>query len=153
MSLFNQDLIKNKEKTGVEGMLLLLCVGLTVLSPLYNLLLTLAFTQMVFDAKNQVNDRLPQFLSIAINLASIIFSVVSGILLWHKKRLGVFLARILFIAVIALAAGDLLLLAATGNPVNVWLQKLALGIVLPALWLIYLFRSERVKNTYRVMNK
>jgi len=114
---------------GASGWLLFLCITLIVLVPIRTALFV-----WVFVRTPDIAATFPVLIGI---IALDGFGTVSGVLLYRERPLGVLLAKIYFGLRIAF-----------GIPVV--LQSLLLGLVLmigPVAWIIYLFRSERVRNT------
>jgi hypothetical protein len=115
---------------GVGGWLLLLCILLTIIGPL------LAFGQLSEIATTEF-----QWIW---GIALIVFSLITGILLWTKHRIGWQVANIYFWSVSGLAWVGVCL-NASSKQIS---QAIAVSIV-SVIWLLYLNKSKRVWNTYR----
>jgi hypothetical protein len=79
---------------GVEGLLLLLCISLTIISPFTNFL----FLFVKFGRSGKLIQLFEGNISIliftSISIVLILFSMISGILLWRKKDIGLILVKI-----------------------------------------------------------
>jgi hypothetical protein len=121
---------KQPELHGVRGWLLFLCITLIVFVPF-----RMALFVWVFVRTPDIAATLPVLIG---TIALDGFGTISGVLLYRERPLGVLLVKIFFGLRIVL-----------GIPVV--LQSPALGLAFmigPVAWTIYLFRSERVRNTY-----
>ena len=116
---------------GVRGWLLFLCITLIVFLPLQVIILAWG----AFQAPNFLAV-LPVLIVISLLNG---FGIIVGAFLYRERPVGVLLAKIFF-----------------GLRIALTIPALLQGISLVALiavgqavaWLIYLFRSERVRNTY-----
>ena len=86
---------------------------------------------------------LPNHLEALLNIGFGVLSGTAAFLLTSKNRKGVLLAKIFLIAEAAYYVLELLPPTSVDNPF-----KTAGFFVASILYLIYLFRSKRVKNTY-----
>jgi hypothetical protein len=113
---------------GVGGWLLVLCILLTVVSPLF------CFAELW---------RYQTDFQLLLNIVLILFSILTGILLWTGRRIGRQLAEIYFWIFLALAW---LYVLFNNSPEQIG-RAVAASIICPA-WLLYLNKSKRVFNTY-----
>ena len=115
---------------GVGGWLLVLCIWMTIISPLFSFakLHELGETEMYFG------------------LGLIVFSIVSGILLWCGKQVGVVLVRTYLIIVLVLNLIVILTLVNQQRSDRVVLVLFQSAV--PVAWLVYLSASKRVKATF-----
>ena len=125
---------------GVRGWLLFLCIVLMVLLPLrLGLFLWTVLTSTRSDSLSEAltsPDSYARFaVGIVMPVAFHLLGIVGGVLLYREQRVGLRLVQVFLWLQI--------LLAVLSGPMR------ALPIVLAAAaWLAYLFRSERVRNTY-----
>jgi len=77
---------------------------------------------------------------VLLAVVPLVVGIIAGILLYREQWLGLRLAQLLF--------SFQLLFAAPALIVGFWNVITAFTIVTAATWLAYLFRSERVRNTY-----
>ncbi len=115
---------------GVGGWLLLLCIQLTIIGPL------LSFAKL---SEIPINNF--QWLW---GVVSILFSLVTGILLWTKRRIGWQVANVFFWSISGLAW---LYVFLDRSPLYI-AQAIAMSVQ-SGIWLAYLNKSKRVLNTYR----
>jgi hypothetical protein len=123
------------ELYGVRGWLLFLCIVLMVFLPLRVVL----FLWVIVASAND-----PNFLglgSLLFILAVLSLGAVAGVLLYRERPLGLILAKIFFAIQLAFAA--VALIGSLTTRVSTLVEVFA-----SAAWLAYLFRSERVRNTY-----
>ena len=116
---------------GVSGWLLLLCIMLMVVFPL-----RLASVVWVIWT-SPIPPQLPLVLLVVVPL---VIGFIAGILLYREQRLGLRLAQLLFSFQLLFGAP-----AFIAGPSNV---VVAVTVIFAVAWLAYLFRSERVRNTY-----
>ncbi|MBN1798656.1 MAG: DUF2569 family protein [Spirochaetales bacterium] len=152
MNLFKNDgLLQSKTLKGVEGLLLLLCINLAILLPLisgiflYNELSAIKDFSLIFRQTTDII--IAFFLAVSINVFIIVFSLITGLMLWNLNKTGVLLAKILFIIVICFNIYNLIFFL-PDNISSGTMRTVVSGIIVPVFWFIYLFMSERVKNTY-----
>ena len=143
--------------TGVGGWLLLLCLGLTVLSPLISMI-------SLVTGYNDSSPFFEQFpgLKIIVTVDAVLsallmaFSVYAGIGLWTvrpgavvmaKRYLFCFLGYHVVAAVLPFLAG--LPQDANDAMMPLVVKSAAQGFVFFALWYSYLNKSQRVRATYR----
>jgi TPR repeat protein len=76
-----------------------------------------------------------------------LFSIVAGMLLWCRKPVGVFLAKVYFITLLIVNA--LSVLSMVSHPeMSQGVFRVLLFSAAPVAWLLYLFKSQRVRVTY-----
>ena len=114
---------------GVGGWLLVLCIQLTIIGPL------LSFAQLSATAITNF-----QWLW---GIVLILFSLVTGILLWTKRRIGWQVANVFFWSMSGLA-WLFVFLDSSSQYIS---QAIAMSVV-SGIWLPYLNKSKRVLNTY-----
>jgi drug/metabolite transporter (DMT)-like permease len=119
-----------KQLIGVQGWLLFLCVIMAILSPLTIFL-------------NALSTNIPFVATIQVLYSAL--SVMSGVLLWRSKKIGLKMAKItLFVYV-----GVVVLSGLAYQHESSYMVGLTLGaMVYPAIWFTYLTKSRRVKNTF-----
>jgi hypothetical protein len=141
---------------GVGGWLLLLCIVLTIISPL----VTLVSLVSGYNASSQYFHQFPglvtlNIVDIILSVSLMAFSVYAGVGLWTlrpgavamaKRYLWFFLGYHVIVMFLPFMAG----LPAAAN--NVMLAEVAKdmlrGFVYFVVWYAYLNKSERVKATY-----
>jgi hypothetical protein len=125
------------------GWLLLLCLLLTVWGPVQ-----LAYTIPMAFAALPVRGPVLGVL-IAVRIALTAFGVAAGMALYARKPAGVAMARA---SIVGTAAMDLFRYHSTYYPSNrmpgdEWIDT-AISLIYAALWLMYLARSRRVRETF-----
>ena len=128
--------------SGVGGWLLVLCLLLLVWQPL-----SLALVAANLDAV--VVRGLPVALMLTGRLLVAAFGIAAGIALLGRRAAAVTMAKA---ALVLSAATDAFVYLTPYYPNNrlpgdEWIA-LAISVVYSAVWLGYLFRSKRVRNTY-----
>ncbi len=141
---------------GVGGWLLLLCLGLTVFTPL----LTIGSLAMGFSESSKYFDQFPGLLVITVTdtvlcLGLMAFSIYAGTGLWSirpgavqmaKRYLLCFLGYKAVAAILPFMAG--LPSAATGAMIGAIAMDTLRGVIYFAVWYSYLDKSKRVAATY-----
>jgi hypothetical protein len=143
---------------GVHGWLLLFCIALTILSPLFTLVTFL----MSFQIAQDIAFYYPRFMTITIidlvlGVGLMIFSIYAGVLLWRVKPNAVRMAKrylIIFI-IYAIISSVLPLMVGFEDKIvasmaGALIKGLAGSIVYFGIWYSYLTISKRVKATYGV---
>ena len=143
---------------GVAGWLHLLCLMLTILSPI---LITLRLlSEWSFVATH------PEFVPVftgesAISVSTTAFGIYAGVRLWGRENGAVAITRLFLITLIAVSLAQPFIIAAiaiattsiSGDAVEIafrqGLQSAVPSVVSAAIWLAYLHRSRRVRATYR----
>jgi hypothetical protein len=115
---------------GVGGWLLVLCIWLTIIGPL------LSFAKLSETSATNL-----QWLW---GIVWILFSLVTGILLWTKRRIGWQVANVFYWSISGFAWA-LVFLDGSSQHIS---QAIAMSVV-SGIWLPYLNKSKRVLNTYR----
>ena len=126
---------------GVSGWLLFLCISLMIFPPLrFGLFLWAALTAPNSDflRKTFADSYGLAVVPILIVPSFYLLAIVGGVLLYREQRLGLrlvqtFLGLQVFFNILGLLGGETIAL---------------LGALPSAAWLAYLFRSERVRNTF-----
>lgn len=146
---------QSMERPKVRGWLLLLCIGLTILTPVVSLstLLGTLGLQRYFE---QYPSLYPICLTDTILSTSVvIFSIYAGIRLWAVKPNAVRIAKVYLVYLLAYRGFSIALLFFTGLPTNVigvltpevartFIQNFVFAII----WLLYISKSKRVQHTY-----
>jgi hypothetical protein len=130
---------RRPEFYGVRGWLLFLCIIMMVILPLQMVLIAIA----AFGA-SEPSVLGGGFLTLLFAVNGVGF--VAGVLLYRENPLGLRLAKIWFAFRILLTGGIALL-----NPAATLTEfpiEALFSVAIPSAWLIYLYRSERVWNTY-----
>jgi len=141
----------------VKGWLLYLCIGLTILSPLF----TVANIARGFSAASRLADRLPGFMTaMAIDsvLAVLIMAlgIFAGASLWAVKPHAVRLAKLYLILVpvctVLEVVVSLAILPSRATATFTFIEKSTISVLgslfYAWLWSSYLKESKRVKATY-----
>ncbi len=120
----------NSSPKGVGGWLLILCIWTTIISPLFS-----------FAKLHELGET-----EMYLGLGLIVFSIVSGVLLWCRKPVGVVLVRTLLIIILVLNLIGIMMLVNQQQmeKVIVVLFQSAVSVA----WVVYLSVSKRVKATY-----
>lgn len=120
----------NSGPKGVGGWLLVLCIWTTIISPLFS-----------FAKLHEMGET-----EMYLGLGLIVFSIISGILLWCGKQVAVVLVRTLLIIILVLNLIGILMLLDQQQPERVTVVLFQSAV--PIAWLVYLSVSRRVKATY-----
>jgi len=138
----------------VTGFLLVICIFLTIIQPLF---FFYTFQSTVIDIHELNTQNLEYLIFLGIDILMVLFSVLSGLLLWLRKRLGLNLSKIFL--VFSLIVG--VLVVAYSLSLNI--QNISLSntdglssftylifwrTIIPFLILLYLFRSKYVQVLY-----
>lgn len=115
---------------GVGGWLLILCIWTTVLLPLFS-----------FAKLHEVDG-----FQLYFGFGLIVYSIVSGIYLWRGLRVGVILVKTLLIIILSLNFIGMVIVIDNGFQDQAF--AVLLNSAVPAIWLVYLFNSRRVRATY-----
>ncbi len=124
------------ELYGVRGWLLFLCIVLMVFVPIGVLIELWSVWQR---ASLTSTARSAAILTTVIDVAVVGLAIGAGSYLYRMRPIGVRLAQLFFVARLVLAIA-----AAVENRS----AEAVLAVVVSTAWLIYLFRSERVRLTY-----
>ncbi len=130
---------------GVRGWLLLLCINLTLLSPLFLLVQAFAMTKQAED---------PTVVTVTVILAVLlaVYSAVIGIRLWLVKARAVRHTRVFLIVTLGWNLLDSILAIVTHAEYTGAIQ-LATSILSFMIWWSYLKNSVRVQNTYAIADE
>lgn len=152
-----QDEVYLAKLKGVRGWLLLLCIILTIASPVINLAGLVSLNKMwkpYFDAFPGIY--MANLLRTILVSALIIFSIYSGAILWNKEPGAVKTAKVYLWTYLSYAVlYPVLFLVLAGLPKEDYVDVLKTGI--PELigqigffvvWYSYLLRSKRVRLTF-----
>ena len=131
---------RKPELYGVWGWLLFLCIILMVITPIQMALIVVSMLRSTSDSTAL------GLAYLAFLLAFYGFGATAGVLLYREKPLGLKLAKIFFCVRILLSGGAIL--SAPNLIVEMSALQLAMAVGIPGAWLLYLYRSERVRNTY-----
>lgn len=150
------------EPVGVGGFLLFICIQLTILNPL-----------AVFGSlHNQIINNPPRdtenFIYLYIYFGFLlldglmaVLSLVAGVLLWREKRAGLMLTKIFFIAmsvlgIFVILTTILISSVAEATDSSKFVEEITVlfvfKLIIPVLQFIYLLKSVRVQNTYKLKN-
>jgi len=151
------DSLQNSKRPKVGGWLLLLCIGLTVFAPVASLM-TLLDTRGLQQHFEQYSLLYPICLTDTILSTSVtIFSIYVGIRLWTVKPNAVRTAKLYLLCLLAYRVFATVLPFFAGLPPNVIralipaaARTIIRSLVFATIWLLYLSRSKRVRNTYSV---
>jgi len=124
------------ELYGVRGWLLFLCIVLMVFVPIGVLIELWSVWQRPSLTSTA---RSAAVLTTVIDVAVVGLAIGAGSYLYRMRPIGVRLAQLFFVARLVLAIA-----AAVENRS----AEAVLAVVVSTAWLIYLFRSERVRLTY-----
>lgn len=135
----------------VGGWLLLLCISLTIISPI-RVIYQSSINFMIISSF--LNDFDPEvktivFLEIFVGIAITIYSIITGVFLWQIKANAVKFAKtffVVFLAYVILAA----IVSYIYTPESIDYIKNTIGNLLYfSIWYTYLVKSKRVKLTYK----
>ena len=145
-----------KGPVGFGGWLLLLAVGQT-LAPLRSL----DGLRQEIDAYSSIrstyavpNINLAEGTEVVLVLAMVVFSIVVAVLMYRKKTYFPTLFLWQWIFALVVSVGNLVVPALLmGIPLNEMMNTQAVGSILAVaivggLWVLYVFRSVRVRNTF-----
>ncbi len=130
-----------KTKEGIGGLLLLLCLNLTLFLPAVTLFFFYSFLinfEKVFYQSPVLN-----VIDIVISIGLMGFSVYAGVALWQKKQNAVKLTKYFLLSLIAYNVFSLILPGPGSNYAGS-----AIGNAL--IWYAYLMLSDRVRATYKL---
>jgi hypothetical protein len=144
------------EYKGVRGWLLLLCLGLTVFSPLF----TMESLVKEYVEWSEYFDRFPGVQVITVTKMLLIiglmaFSIYAGVRLWSVRPGAVQVAKRYFFCALGYHAVAAILpfmaglpSAATDAMIPHVVQDVYVGVITFAVWYLYLDNSKRVKATF-----
>lgn len=131
---------------GIGGWLLFACISIAIISPILNLFYSLASFGLFKSSDHPLH-----FLAGVVNLALAIAALVAGIRLWGRRPGAVgFVRQLLWIVLSWRAAVLFVQFAADASPeAFVPLVMMLIATAVPGLcWLLYFYRSLRVRNTF-----
>jgi serine/threonine protein kinase len=141
---------------GVQGWLLLLCVALTVISPLISIF-------AILKSYNETSQHFVEFpglkvtthVDIFLSLALIMLSIRAGVILWQGRPRAVQTARRYFYLSLGYLVVAVMLPFSAGLPSEVngamadeALIQMPQYVFGPVIWLLYLSKSKRVRATF-----
>jgi Protein of unknown function (DUF2569) len=141
---------------GVGGWLLLLCLNLTIFSPL----LTLSNLVGNIKTANLYSTQFPSLFNfVVINtilaVGLMCFCIYAGVALWTVKNGAVKIAKTYLLVSLAVSVVEFLLLFTVKLPsksysilIGQGIRQIIRSVVYFAVWYAYLNKSERVKATY-----
>jgi hypothetical protein len=119
---------------GVSGWLLFLCIVLMVFLPIPTRIFHLGGAGLASGV------HAVRLFFITLILVPSAIGITAGVLLYREQPLGLTFARLFF--------GLQIVVAVTAFIFRPVLSEVLLAVVPAGAWLAYLFRSERVRNTY-----
>ena len=132
---------RNPELQGVGGWLAFLCVSLLLFAPLS------AVREIGTTLMDQTMEPYDKALMVALTIAAAGFAVFTGLGLVQVWRKALLIAKVYYF--VNLALGLLIGLGALLAEGTAEDAALSVSLTLvSAAWLAYLYRSERVRNTY-----
>lgn len=159
MMLLNKNPLSQKNLNGIEGLLLFLCISLTIITPLINIILLVPFIHNLivnFELLKTIPNIILYFLILLLFTCFVlILSMISGILLWKKHYKAVFLVKLSLLTNVLTAIFIFILPYCLSLPEHFINQiyassfrSLLQPIVYSTIWFTYLLSSERVANTF-----
>lgn len=145
----------HSQYNGVGGWLLLLCVGMTILGPLFNFF----YITQEIAASNKISAYYPEVetavkIEVAFTIFLIVCSMYAGISLWTKRPNAVFKAKIYLLLLPVITILSIFITYSMMPPViqNALLKESTVPLIRTVLysviWFIYLSSSQRVAETY-----
>jgi hypothetical protein len=135
------------ELRGVEGWLLFLCISLTFIAPVAQVLVAEKAVRNLATARLPVQTALRLGSVVAIYAGLAIFSCIAGVMLWMENPKGVKVAKAYLLVGTVLPISIFLLMHLSG--MHVELFRIAFRRLFSSvIWYSYLTISRRVKRTY-----
>ena len=141
----------------VRGWLLLLCIGLTVISPAFGVLNGLGTLGLVATEASELTAMGVAYLVMeaVISFAFVGFALYAGVSLWRIRPGALNLAKLFFVMVLVVSIAELLILVVLDIPqfYEDILMPMAIVFAIRAfifciIWFNYLNKSKRVLATY-----
>jgi len=141
---------------GVKGWLLLLCVAMTILMPLFtlgNLGLAWIASKLYLDTFSSLHTLI--LVDSVLSIGLMVFSIYAGYALWSIKQNAVRTAKAYLLTTLAYSILMPMVIIGTSDPImdnsiitEIGLKQAFSGIIAFAIWFTYLNRSKRVRTTY-----
>ncbi len=141
---------------GVGGWLLLLCISLTILSPAlttYNLVT--GWDALTAAADTVAGAQTMAVIDVVLSVPLVVFMVLAGVALWLRRPRAVRIARAFLVTMVVYNVVLIFmpyLAGMSSAAIDAMMPDVVVtairGFVFSAIWLAYLARSERVKDTY-----
>jgi hypothetical protein len=156
ISMTNDPVIQEKSSlNGVGGWLLLLCLSLVVFSPLYSVITAVVNLMGLLSGSFQGSDLRSMMIIDLIFVALLtVFSIHAGLSLWQRRPNAVNIARWFLACALAYSLFILIVFALSDiasyerRNLLYLIRNSGSTLVHVVLWLAYLSRSKRVKETY-----
>jgi hypothetical protein len=142
--------------SGVGGWLLLFCISITIISPVYSVILLITgLTQSIDVLPIYPGYIITLITDTVLSIGLIGFSVYTGVRLWSIKPRAVRTAKILLVSLLCYNILSPLLIYLAGFTPSInneilsdYGKDFVRGIIFFGVWFAYLSSSKRVKNTY-----
>jgi hypothetical protein len=140
----------------VDGLLLLLCLWQVLVIPIFMAIEIAIYLPLAFHATDSVTS-ISVFIGLGLDVLFALFAILAGVLLWLKRRSGVYLSlafqglRIAIVVAIAILScfGDVAARhVPLGSAIQHFLIPLVIGVGVSLAWIAYLLTSRRVKYMY-----
>jgi hypothetical protein len=140
----------------VGGLLWLLCLWQVLIIPMFMAIEFAAYLPLAFHAADLVTS-ISVIIGLGFDVLFASFSILAGVLLWLKRRSGVYLSlafqglRIVIVLAIAVltcieeVAGEHV---PFGAVIEQFFIPLVIGVGISSVWIAYLLTSPRVKQLY-----
>ncbi|MBA7708183.1 hypothetical protein ES703_117075 [subsurface metagenome] len=145
-----------KVKKGVGGWLLLFIIYLTIGTPLVNFPDILGLLDFIFSYQLSIGSIIFHIIEIISIIGLVCFSIYAGVSLWRVKPNAVKLAKIFLTTALVYSVISTIIIYFVYPPIEPSLEeyfvaaisRIALRIVIFAIWFSYLTKSKRVKATF-----
>jgi hypothetical protein len=126
---------------GIGGWLLFFCISLTVLSPA-------SFTYGLISGSQRSDSDENSWVELSVNGATTIYGIITGILLWTKRKGSVKQAK--WFLIISALTVLLTTIYDLGTRKDQWLIPIIFVIKIAyfAMWMLYFSNSRRIANTF-----
>jgi hypothetical protein len=140
----------------VDGLLLLLCLWQVLIIPIFMAIEVAAYLPLAFDATDLMSS-ISVFAGLGFDALFALFSILAGLLLYLKRRTGVYLSLafqglriVIAVAIVVLSCiGEVAAYQVPlGTAILHFLIPLVVGVGISSAWVAYLLRSRRVKYLY-----
>ncbi|HEX3443992.1 MAG TPA: hypothetical protein VHS80_04690 [Chthoniobacterales bacterium] len=140
----------------VDGLLLLLCLWQVLVIPIFMVIEFALYLPLAFHAADLMTS-ISVFIGLGFDALFALFSILAGVLLWLKRRVGVYLSLafqglriVIVVAIVVLSCiGEV---AAHHVPLGTailhFLIPLVIGVGISSAWIAYLLTSRRIKYMY-----